>query len=139
MEVRDMIAKLMKDKEVTYAELEKRTGLPRSVLNRYVNGVTKKIPIDNLEKIAKALGVAPVYFVVGDIEIRPENGRTYIDPAAAIAREATGSVPEEPIVNQAQEKAEFMLEALERLTKLYNSGALTQEEFTQAKKKLLEV
>ena len=139
MEVRDMIAKLMKDKEVTYAELEKRTGLPRSVLNRYVNGVTKKIPIDNLEKIAKALGVAPVYFVVGDIEIRPEDGRTYIDPAAAIAREAMGSVPEEPSVNQAQEKAEFMLEALERLTKLYNSGALTQEEFTQAKKKLLEV
>lgn len=139
MEVRDMIAKLMKDKEVTYAELEKRTGLPRSVLNRYVNGVTKKIPIDNLEKIAKALGVAPVYFVVGDIEIRPEDGRTYIDPAAAIAREAIGSVPEEPSVNQAQEKAEFMLEALERLTKLYNSGALTQEEFTQAKKKLLEV
>lgn len=84
MEVRDMIAKLMKDKEVTYAELEKRTGLPRSVLNRYVNGVTKKIPIDNLEKIAKALGVAPVYFVVGDIEIRPEDGRTYIDPAAAV-------------------------------------------------------
>lgn len=139
MEVRDMIAKLMKDKEVTYAELEKRTGLPRSVLNRYVNGVTKKIPIDNLEKIAKALGVAPVYFVVGNIEIRPEDGRTYIDPAAAIAREAIGSVPEEPSVNQAQEKAEFMLEALERLTKLYNSGALTQEEFTQAKKKLLEV
>lgn len=139
MEVRDMIAKLMKDKEVTYTELEKRTGLPRSVLNRYVNGVTKKIPIDNLEKIAKALGVAPVYFVVGDIEIRPEDGRTYIDPAAAIAREAIGSVPEEPSVNQAQEKAEFMLEALERLTKLYNSGALTQEEFTQAKKKLLEV
>ena len=139
MEVRNMIAKLMKDKEVTYAELEKRTGLPRSVLNRYVNGVTKKIPIDNLEKIAKALGVPPVYFVVGDIEIRPEDGRTYIDPAAAIAREAIGSVPEEPSVNQAKEKAEFMLEALERLTKLYNSGALTQEEFTQAKKKLLEV
>lgn len=139
MEVRDMIAKLMKDKEVTYAELEKRTGLPRSVLNRYVNGVTKKIPIDNLEKIAKALGVAPVYFVIGDIEIKPEDGRTYIDPAAAIAREAIGSVPEEPSVNHAQEKAEFMLEALERLTKLYNSGALTQEEFTQAKKKLLEV
>lgn len=139
MEVRDMIAKLMREKGISYGELEKRTGLPRSVLNRYVNGVTKKIPIDNLEKIAKGLNVPPVYFVVGDYRIDPPEGHDYIDPAAAIAREATGTVPEEPTEDLAQKKAEFFLEALERLAKLYTDGVLTAEEFSLAKKKLLEV
>ena len=139
MEVRDMIAKLMRDKGISYGELEKRTGLPRSVLNRYVNGVTKKIPIDNLEKIAKGLNVPPVYFVVGDYKVSPPEGHDYIDPAAAIAREATGTVPEEPGEDMSQKRTEFFLEALDRLAKLYNDGLLTQEEFALAKKKLLEV
>lgn len=134
-----MIAKLMTEKGITYAELEQRTGLSRSMLNRYVTGVTKKIPVDNLEKIAKGLNVPPVYFVVGDYKVSPPEGHDYIDPAAAIAREATGTVPEEPVEDLNQKRAEFLLESLERLAKLYNTGVLTAEEFALAKKKLLEV
>ena len=139
MEVRDMIAKLMLEKGITYAELEKRTGIPRSTLNRYVNGVTKNLTIDNLELIAKGLNVKPVSFFVAGQVIEPEEGHAYIDPAAAIAREATGTVPEEPVEDPNQKRAEFLLESLERLAKLYNTGVLTAEEFALAKKKLLEV
>lgn len=139
MEVRDMIAKLMLEKGITYAELEKRTGIPRSTLNRYVNGVTKNLTIDNLELIAKGLNVKPVSFFVAGQVIEPEEGHDYIDPAAAIAREATGTVPEEPVEDLNQKRAEFLLESLERLAKLYNTGVLTAEEFALAKKKLLEV
>lgn len=139
MEVRDMIAKLMLEKGITYAELEKRTGIPRSTLNRYVNGVTKNLTIDNLELIAKGLNVKPVSFFVAGHVIESEEGHDYIDPAAAIAREAIGTVPEEPAEDLNQKRAEFLLESLERLAKLYTTGVLTAEEFALAKKKLLEV
>lgn len=39
---------------LSYPELEKLTGISKSSLQRYATGVTKKIPIDCIEKIAEA-------------------------------------------------------------------------------------
>lgn len=143
MDVRDMIRKLMLDKGVTYAELEKRTGLSASMLNRYVTGKTKKIPIENLELIAKALNVPPVSFFVAGYEIKAPEGRTYIDPEAAINREIHDGkyVPDKEakeFKKTLEETNTSIIEALTRLSDLYKEGLLTAEEFRLAKEKLLK-
>lgn len=38
----------------TFAELEKKTGIPHSTLQRYASGTTDKIPVTFYEAIAKA-------------------------------------------------------------------------------------
>jgi repressor LexA len=47
----------------SYAELEKLTGISRSSLQRYANGVTAKIPIDAIQTIAQAVGVEAEYIM----------------------------------------------------------------------------
>ena len=42
---------------LTYDELAKRTGLPKSALYRYINGDTEKIPIDRFQSICHELKV----------------------------------------------------------------------------------
>lgn len=41
---------------ISYIELEKKTGIAKSSLQRYASGNTKKIPIEAVEAIAKATG-----------------------------------------------------------------------------------
>lgn len=47
----------------SYAELEKLTGISRSSLQRYANGITAKIPIDAIQTIAAAVGVDAEYIM----------------------------------------------------------------------------
>ncbi|MCR4889333.1 MAG: XRE family transcriptional regulator [Ruminococcus sp.] len=51
---------------LTYAELGKKTGIAKSSLQRYATGATKKIPIDNIEAIAKATNVSAKYLMCWD-------------------------------------------------------------------------
>jgi len=55
----------------SYAELSKITGISKSTLQRYATGETKKIPIDNIEKIAAATNVSSEY-LMGWNEIKEE-------------------------------------------------------------------
>jgi repressor LexA len=48
---------------LSYPELEKLTGVPKSSLQRYATGVTKKIPIDCIEKIAEVTGTDARYLM----------------------------------------------------------------------------
>ena len=43
---------------LSFAQLEDKTGIAKSSIHRYVTGQTQKIPIDNLQKLAKACGVS---------------------------------------------------------------------------------
>lgn len=49
--------------ELSYLELEKKTGIAKSSIQRYASGVTKKIPIDAIQAIAKACGVSDAYIM----------------------------------------------------------------------------
>ena len=60
------ILKIINEKEVSYGELSKLTGLPKSALQRYAIGETEKIPIDRLEKIAEALNVSAAFLMGWD-------------------------------------------------------------------------
>lgn len=48
---------------LSYVELEKKTGIAKSSIQRYASGTTKKIPIDAIQLIAKACGVSDAYIM----------------------------------------------------------------------------
>ena len=56
---------------LSYPELEKLTGIPKSSIQRYATGYTKKIPIDCMEKLADALNIDPKYLIFGEDEEKP--------------------------------------------------------------------
>lgn len=47
----------------SYAELEKKTGVSKSALQRYANGSTKKIPIDVLQAVAEVSNVSAAWIM----------------------------------------------------------------------------
>ena len=57
------ISVLIKEKELSYAELSKLTSIPKSALQRYATGETCKIPLDRISAIASALGTTPAYLM----------------------------------------------------------------------------
>lgn len=67
----ERISKAIGDKGISYAELEKITGVSKSALQRYATGQTKKIPIDVIEKIANATGVSARYLMGWDEKTAP--------------------------------------------------------------------
>lgn len=56
----------MERQNLSYGELEKKTGIAKSALHRYANGATQKVSIDNVKKIAKALNVSAEYMIGWD-------------------------------------------------------------------------
>ena len=62
----ERIKEAIRKKGISYAELERLTGVSHSALQRYASGKTKKIPIDVIEKIADATGVTARYLMCWD-------------------------------------------------------------------------
>lgn len=62
-DISDKILSIILNKEISYGELSDRTGIPKSALQRYATGQTEKIPIDRLERIAKAIGTSAAYLM----------------------------------------------------------------------------
>lgn len=66
MSAADRLKKLFESRGLSYAQLEEVTGIPKSVLQRYASGETKKIPIDAIEAIASKLNASPAYLTGWD-------------------------------------------------------------------------
>lgn len=62
-EISEKILNLIQNKNVSYGDLSKHTGIPKSALQRYATGATEKIPFDRMELIAKALSADPAYLM----------------------------------------------------------------------------
>ena len=76
-DIKSIISRLRESVENSgflYVELEKRTGIAKSSIQRYVSGTTKKIPIDAVQAISKAVGV-PAEYILGW-----ENPNKYLSP-----------------------------------------------------------
>lgn len=56
MEIGERILALMQQKNITYREMEEKTGISRSTLNRWF-AKGKPIPFNKLEPIASAMGI----------------------------------------------------------------------------------
>lgn len=48
---------------LSYGDLENATGISKSALHRYSHGDTKKVPYENVDKIAAALHVSAEYLI----------------------------------------------------------------------------
>lgn len=59
----ERIKLLIGNSNLSYIELEKRTGIPKSSLQRYASGTTAKIPLDVIEKLSNAFNVSPEYLM----------------------------------------------------------------------------
>ena len=57
------IKTLIEQSKLSYQELEKRTGIKKSSLQRYASGVTAKIPLDVIEKLSATFGVSQEYLM----------------------------------------------------------------------------
>lgn len=57
---------------LSYPELEKITGIPKSSIQRYITGMYEDIPMSRLEKIADALNVSAAYIMGWEDEL-PSN------------------------------------------------------------------
>lgn len=59
-EILKRLQEAQRESGLSYVQLEKRTGLSKSSIQRYISGTTKKVPFSDLEKICRALGCDPV-------------------------------------------------------------------------------
>lgn len=59
----ERIRSLIEQSGKTYQELERLTGIKKSSLQRYASGVTTKIPLDVIEKLAHAFNVSQEYLM----------------------------------------------------------------------------
>lgn len=59
----DRIRTLIESNDISYGELSKQTGIPKSALHRYATGETLKIPLDRIEQIANAFRVSSAWIM----------------------------------------------------------------------------
>ena len=68
----DRIKNEMLRNSITLVEIEKRTGIKKSSMQRYVSGETGKIPLSAIEKLASLFGVSGAYLMGWDEETSEE-------------------------------------------------------------------
>ena len=64
----ERIKTLVEQSGMSYQDLEKMTGVKKSSLQRYAAGVTTKIPLDVIEKLANTFHVSQAYLMGWDEE-----------------------------------------------------------------------
>ena len=62
----DRIQSEMHRNSLTLLEIERRTGIKKSSMQRYVSGETGKIPMSAIEKLANLFGVSASYLMGWD-------------------------------------------------------------------------
>ena len=66
MDLRQRIDRAMKAKDLTLRGVSLAAGLSDSMLHKFMTGQTRSITVDNLEKVAEALGVSLRHLMFGD-------------------------------------------------------------------------
>lgn len=85
---------------LTYMELEKKTGIAKSSIQRYANGSTKKIPIDAIQAIAKAVDVPATYIMGWEQNITPlSNDNVFMRPLYESVAAGFGAPAVEQIIS----------------------------------------
>ena len=62
----DRIKSEMQRNSITLLEIQQRTGIKKSSMQRYVSGETGKIPMSAIEKLANLFGVSGAYLMGWD-------------------------------------------------------------------------
>lgn len=67
------LKKAIDESGLTFYELQEKTGIPKSAIQRYASGNTEKLPIDRVKAIAKATGVSAAYLMGWEEESDTQN------------------------------------------------------------------
>lgn len=62
-DISQRLYELITNNNISYGELSKLTGIPKSALQRYATGETEKIPISRIEIMAKALHTTAAFIM----------------------------------------------------------------------------
>ena len=62
-ELSERLKKAIKNSGLSQRELEIKTGIPHSAIQRYASGDTDRVPISRIEILAAALGVSAEYLL----------------------------------------------------------------------------
>lgn len=100
------IHKLIIESGKSYQELEKLTGIKKSSLQRYASGITAKIPLTAIEKLANAFNVSEAYIMWGE-EKQPANGEL--------------SIKKKEFIRMVEGMSDAQLERLEQILALVES------------------
>ena len=87
-ELQEIVKRLKESIErsgLSYVDLEKKTGIAKSSIQRYANGATKKIPIDAIQTIAKAVGVSAAYIMGWEDKEEADNQNDNNEDIAKVA------------------------------------------------------
>ena len=116
------LQKLMTAQDLSYGELSKITGIPKSALHRYATGVTEKVPTERAKQIAAALHTDTNYLLGFSPEAQIENIRAEIaDLERALQAEPEGENRED-----LAEALDAKTEELEDLEFMYHMRAMTR-------------
>lgn len=120
MLLNEKILQVMKEKEISYGDLAKSTGISKTTVYKYATGKTKKIPVENLDKIAKALNIDVLDLFYSD--------------------EEKVAFPDVLVMDKGKvdKLSVAFVDVLERLGAMYKDGLLTAEEFQTAKDRILK-
>lgn len=69
--IKSRLNKVVEDSGMTLREIEEKSGISRSTIQRYLTGDIAKIPIDKLQDIVEAIG-ASLEYVLGLDDMPPE-------------------------------------------------------------------
>lgn len=59
----ERLSKAIDEAGLTHRELESRTGIPKSAIQRYASGVTDNVPISRVRVLAQALNISAEYLL----------------------------------------------------------------------------
>lgn len=105
----ERIKTLIEQSNKSYQELERLTGIKKSSLQRYASGVTTKIPLDVIEKLAITFNVSQEY-LMGWEEKKESPSEPQLTEGEKKILELFRRIPEE--------RQGYALEVLETLLKM---------------------
>lgn len=109
------------DSQLSYSEIEKLSGVPKSAIQRYANSLTDSIPIDRLVAICKAISIDPKYIMGWDLQSDTSEEHYYLDEEARDAAEFLFHNPDYRVLfdasrNVKKEDIDFVAEMIRRAT-----------------------
>lgn len=108
---------------LSYQELSDLTGINKSTLQRYETGFIKKVPINQVQIIAKALNVTPGYLM--GWENNKENQTYYLNPEAAKMAQEIYDNPQYKVLFDATKK--LKPESIKEVMKFINYQKAKEE------------
>lgn len=114
------IACAIEHSELTYQQLEDKTGIPKSALQRYATGKTQKIPDGRIFSIAIATHTSPLYLFGQTDVMEEEPMRTVQRPLSIVFPDGTSCAPDRILehIRDTDEKSKLVTDVLLKVPKL---------------------